>query len=177
MKKTIFKSISIFGIMIFAISLFIGCGKKESTENQNDKQQMNQNQNMDKNMSQNTDKNMNQNMDKGSDKDMNKNMQSSTDKSAEHIMIKLPSMQCKICKKNIEKAVNKVPGIIDVNVVVDDKVAHINYDKSKTDVSKIEKAITMAGYDANDKKADPSAYNDLDDCCKLPKDQKEKSKN
>ena len=158
MKKTIFKSISTFGIVIFAVSLFIGCGKKESTENQNDKQQMNQN----------------QNMEKSTDKNMDKNMQSSTDKSAEHIMIKLPSMQCKICKKNIEKAVNKVPGIIDVNVVVDDKVAHINYDKSKTDVSKIEKAITMAGYDANDKKADKDAYNNLDDCCKLPNDQKEK---
>ena len=57
----------------------------------------------------------------------------------------------------------------------DEKVAHINYDKSKTDLTKIENAITMACYDANDKKADPTAYQNLDDCCKLPKDQKEKS--
>ncbi len=176
MKKKIFKTISTIGIMLFTVTLIFGCGKKESTENQNDKQQMNQNQNMDKNMSQNTDKNMNQNMDKSTDKSLDKNMNTSTDKSAEHIMIKLPSMQCKICKKNIERAVNKVPGIIDVNVVVDDKVAHINYDKSKTDQSKIENAITMAGYDANDKKADKDAYNNLDDCCKLPSDQKENSK-
>lgn len=149
MNNKIFKTIRTIGFMIFAVTLFFGCGKKEVTENQNDKQQTTQNQNMDKNM--------------------DKNMQTSTDKSAEHVMVKLPSMQCKICKKNIEKAVNKVPGIIDVNVVVDDKVAHINYDKSKTDLSKIENAITMAGYDANDKKADPSAYNELDECCKLPK--------
>ncbi|MBP9192592.1 MAG: heavy-metal-associated domain-containing protein, partial [Ignavibacteria bacterium] len=119
MKKKIFKTISTIGIMLFTVTLIFGCGKKESTENQNDKQQMNQNQNMDKNMSQNTDKNMNQNMDKSTDKSLDKNMNTSTDKSAEHIMIKLPSMQCKICKKNIERAVNKVPGIIDVNVVVD----------------------------------------------------------
>ena len=103
------------------------------------------------------------------------NMQTSSDKNAEHTMVKLPSMQCSICKKNIEKAVNKVPGVINVKVDKDEKVAHINFDKTKTDILKIETAITMAGYDANEKKADPTAYNELDDCCKLPKDQKEKS--
>lgn len=98
-------------------------------------------------------------------------------KNAEHVIIKLPTMQCKTCKKNIEKAVNKVSGINDVKVDVDEKVAHINYDKSKTDLSKIESAITLVGYDANDKKADSIAYENLNDCCKLPKDQKEKSNN
>lgn len=155
MNKTIFKTISTMGIILIAVTLFFGCGKKESTENQNDSQHMNQNQNMDKNM--------------------DKNMNTSTDKNAEHIMIKLPSMQCNICKKNIEKAVNKVPGTIDVKVDKNEKVAHVNFDKSKTDLSRIENAITMAGYDANEKKADKDAYNNLDDCCKLPKDQKENS--
>jgi len=150
MNKTIFKTISTIGIIFFAVALFYGCGKKESTENQNDKQQTTQTKEQD--------------------------MQKTDNKNAEHIMINLPSMQCNICKKNIEKAVNKVPGTIDVKVDKNEKVAHINYDKSKTDLSKIENAITMAGYDANDKKADPSAYQNLDDCCKLPKDQKENSK-
>ncbi len=149
MNKTIFKTISIIGIILIAVTLFFGCGKKESTENQNDKQQTTQTKEQD--------------------------MQKSTDKNAEHVEIKLPSMQCNICKKNIEKAVNKVPGTIDVKVDKNEKVAHVNFDKSKTDLSRIENAITMAGYDANDKKADPSAYQNLDDCCKLPKDQKEKS--
>lgn len=149
MNKTIFKTIGTIGIMLFTVVLFFGCGKKESTENQNDKQQTTQTKDQD--------------------------MQKSTDKNAEHTMINLPTMQCSICKKNIEKAVNKVPGTIDVKVDKDKKVAHINYDKSKTDLSKIENAITMAGYDANDKKADKDAYNNLDDCCKLPKDQKENS--
>lgn len=149
MNKTIFKNTGSIVIMLFAITLFFGCGKKESTENHNDKQQT-------------TQKN---------EHDMHK----SDDKNAEHVEIKLPSMQCNICKKNIEKAVNKVPGTIDVKVDKNEKVAHVNFDKSKTDLSKIENAITMAGYDANDKKADPSAYQNLDDCCKLPKDQKENS--
>lgn len=92
---------------------------------------------------------------------------------SEHIMINLPTMQCKICKKNIETAVKKLDGIEDINVVVKEKLAHINFDNSKTDLSKIENAITASGYDANDKKADQEAYKDLDDCCKLPKDRKE----
>lgn len=150
MDKTIFKTISTIGIILIAVTLFFGCGKKGSTENQNDKQQTTQTNEHD--------------------------MQKTADKNAEHVEIKLPSMQCNICKKNIEKAVNKVPGTIDVKVDKNEKVAHINYDKSKTDLSKIENAITMAGYDANDKKADKDAYNNLDDCCKLPKDSKENSK-
>jgi periplasmic mercuric ion binding protein len=151
MLKTKLKiNYSIIFMVLVTIFLY-GCGKKESTENKNDKQQTNQTEKKDP------------------------NMQTSTDKNAEHVTVKLPTMQCSICKKNIEKAVNKVPGTIDVKVDKNEKVAHINYDKSKTDLSKIENAITMAGYDANDKKADPTAYQELDDCCKLPKDQKEKS--
>ncbi|MBN8585566.1 MAG: heavy-metal-associated domain-containing protein [Ignavibacteria bacterium] len=148
MNKVIIKTITI-SFMVFAVLLIFGCGKKENTENQNDKQQSNQTKEQE--------------------------MQKTADKNAEHVEIKLPTIQCSICKKNIEKAVNKVPGTINVKVDKDEKVAHINYDKSKTDLTKIENAITMAGYDANDKKADPTAYQNLDDCCKLPKDQKEKS--
>lgn len=148
MNKVIIKTLTI-SFMVFAVLLIFGCGKKENTENQNDKQQTNQSKEQE--------------------------MQKTADKNAEHVEIKLPTMQCSICKKNIEKAVNKVPGTINVKVDKDEKVAHINYDKSKTDLTKIENAITMAGYDANDKKADPTAYQNLDDCCKLPKDQKEKS--
>lgn len=151
MLKTKFKTGFTITLMILVTVFIYSCGKKENTESKNDKQQTNPTETKDQ------------------------NMQTSTDKGAEHIMVKLPSMQCNICKKNIEKAVNKVSGIIDVKVDKNEKVAHINYDKSKTDLSKIENAITMAGYDANDKKADPTAYQDLDDCCKLPKDQKEKS--
>jgi copper chaperone CopZ len=150
MSKSNLKLIIAPFILIVAFTLLSGCSKKDSTEKQNDKQQV-------------TDS-------------KEQNMQKSDDKNAEHVMIKLPTMQCKTCKKNIEKAVNKVPGIINVNVEVSEKVAHINYDKTKTDIGKIENAITMAGYDANDKKADQTAYENLDDCCKLPKDQKENSK-
>ena len=54
------------------------------------------------------------------------------------------------------------------------KMLKFNFEKGKTDLEKIETVITEAGYDANDKKAVPDAYNRLDDCCKLPKDRKKK---
>jgi copper chaperone CopZ len=109
-------------------------------------------------------------------KDNQQMNQTSGETNKDHVMIKVSSMQCGTCKKNIETAVKKVDGIIDINVDKEEKIAHVNFDKSKTDITKIENAITAAGYDANDKKADPKAYSELDDCCKLPKDQKEKSK-
>jgi len=152
MKYINFKKIFLPLLMILIISV-AGCGKKESsdvTENKTksetsgEKNEMKQTDNM-------SDKN-------GSD----------------HIMVNLPTMQCSTCKKNIETAVKNMDGIESINVVVKEKVAHINFDKSKTDLAKIESTITAAGYDANDKKADPEAYKELDDCCKLPKDQKGK---
>lgn len=90
----------------------------------------------------------------------------------ENLTINLPTMQCKTCKENIETAVKKLDGIREITVSVKDKFAHIDYEKSKINATQIEDAITSAGYDANDKKANPEAYNKLEDCCKLPKDRK-----
>jgi len=89
------------------------------------------------------------------------------DKTAE---ISLPSIQCGMCERTIEKALNKVDGIVDVNVDVENKKATVTYDDTKADLPAIEKAITSAGYDANDKKADETAYKKLNSCCKLPED-------
>lgn len=101
-----------------------------------------------------------------------KEMSNMDSQNKEHAMIDLPTMQCNTCKKNIEEAVSKVSGVMDISVDKNKKVAHINFDKTKTDLGKIESAITSAGYDANDKKRDMKAYENLDDCCKIPKDQK-----
>jgi len=86
---------------------------------------------------------------------------------SEVIEIKLPTMQCGTCKKNIEGAVKKMDGIEEINVVVKEKVAKVKYDKSKTDLNKIESVIVSAGYQANNKPANKEAYDKLDDCCKI----------
>ncbi|MBS1552677.1 MAG: heavy-metal-associated domain-containing protein [Bacteroidetes bacterium] len=152
MKYINFKKICLPLLIILTVSV-AGCGKKESNDVTENKMKTESS---------------------GETNEMKKTDNMSGKNTSDHIMVSLPTMQCSTCKKNIETAVKKLDGIESINVVVKEKTAHINYDKSKTDLTKIESVITAAGYDANDKKADPEAYKELDDCCKLPKDQKGK---
>lgn len=91
----------------------------------------------------------------------------SDSKTAEVIKVNLPTMQCATCKKNIETALKKVDGVNSVNVSVKDKIATIDYDKTKINQDKIENEITLVGYDANSKKKNEAAYDKLEDCCKM----------
>jgi copper chaperone CopZ len=154
MKKSNLRNILLPLFTMLLISVLIaGCGKKESDE-----------------ASENTKKRESSAENTGTPH--SNDMTSSADN--EHIEVIVSTIQCGTCKENIETAVKKLDGIESINVDKTQKVAHINYDKSKVDQAKIEFTITAAGYDANDKEADPEAYANLDDCCKLPKDQKEK---
>jgi len=85
----------------------------------------------------------------------------------EVVEIKLPTVQCGTCKMNLTKAFKKVDGINSVDISIDNKLVKVNYDKAKTDVNKIEGAIVMAGYQANDKPSNKEAYDKLPDCCKI----------
>ena len=85
----------------------------------------------------------------------------------EKAVVQLPTIQCDMCKKTITKALQKVDGVNEIDISIEGKIANVSYDKNKTDIAKIENAITGAGYGANDKKADPVAYEKLDDCCKV----------
>lgn len=77
----------------------------------------------------------------------------------------LTSSQCEMCKAAIEKAVKKISGIEKVNLVVKTKMAEVTYDADVTNPDKIKKAINLAGYDADETKADPKAYRKLPKCC------------
>jgi periplasmic mercuric ion binding protein len=84
----------------------------------------------------------------------------------EKTVIALGSIVCGQCVTKVENALIKVDGVIDVNVDLDSKQAAVTFDNSVTSLEKLENAITKAGYDANDKKADDDAYNRLPGCCK-----------
>lgn len=110
----------------------------------------------------------------------NKNTQNNSDStstqqsaSSEVVTISIPTVQCRSCKKNIETALKNQPGIVKATVDIKNLKADVEIDKSLTSAGKVEEIIAKAGYDANGVKADPVAYEGLDDCCKLPKDQKE----
>ncbi len=86
----------------------------------------------------------------------------------EKVTVSVPTIQCGTCKKNITTALKNIDGVSKVQVDMKNKTAAVTFDDSKTNLEAIENAITSAGYDANDKKADPEAYDKLDDCCKVP---------
>lgn len=85
----------------------------------------------------------------------------------ETTVIKANSMVCSSCAKTIENAVNHVDGVTSVSVDVKAKTVEVKYVPTQTNVGSIETAITNAGYDANDKKRNPDAYEKLDKCCKI----------
>ena len=84
----------------------------------------------------------------------------------EKTVISLPTIVCESCVSRVEKALKNIDGVIEYKVDLDGKSATITYDTDKTNVAALETAITAAGYDANDKKADEKAYDRLPGCCK-----------
>ena len=85
----------------------------------------------------------------------------------EEVTVSVPTIQCGTCKKNITTSLMNLDGVSNVKVDMKKKTATVTFDDSKTNLESIENAITSTGYDANDKKADPEAYDKLDDCCKV----------
>jgi len=76
------------------------------------------------------------------------------------------TMVCGSCVKNVEKAVYAVEGVKSVAVDLKEKLVTVKYVPAQTNLQTIELAIADAGYDANDRKRDPAAYDRLDACCK-----------
>lgn len=85
----------------------------------------------------------------------------------ETAVVKANSMVCGSCAKTVREAVAKVDGVRDVNVDIKTKTVEVKFLPAVTNLGNIETAITAAGYDANDRKRDPAAYEKLDKCCKI----------
>lgn len=81
-------------------------------------------------------------------------------------VIAAKTMQCGMCEDNVEKAVYAVEGVKSVEVDLKGKTVTVRFLPAQTNLPTIERAITDAGYDANDKPRDPGAYDKLDACCK-----------
>jgi len=87
----------------------------------------------------------------------------------EHVnaAVNTPTIQCGMCQKTIEMGLKNVPGVTRSAVDLETKTTKVIFDKEKTDLSKIEKAISGLGYQANETLADPIAYDGLPGCCKI----------
>jgi copper chaperone CopZ len=74
--------------------------------------------------------------------------------------------QCESCGARLEQAVYSEKGIKRVDLDEKQKTLNIIYNPNKTSPDKIRKAISKAGFDADNVKADPKAYARLDECCR-----------
>ena len=78
------------------------------------------------------------------------------------------SAQCEKCKYRIEEALSFEAGIKKSDLDLKTKKITVNYNPSKITPEKIRIAISKVGYDADEVKADPKAYEKLPPCCKKP---------
>jgi periplasmic mercuric ion binding protein len=90
--------------------------------------------------------------------------QDKSDLKIKEIKIKTSS-QCGMCKKAIEKAVNKLDGIEKADLNIETHILTVKYNIDDVSPEEIRKAVSKAGYDADDVPADKSAYRKLPKCC------------
>ncbi|MFY8159783.1 MAG: heavy-metal-associated domain-containing protein [Candidatus Kapaibacteriota bacterium] len=75
--------------------------------------------------------------------------------------------ECGKCKKAIEKAINRLDGIKSAVLDVDSRMFTVKFKNDEIDLAKIKTVINKAGYDADETKAEPKAYDKLPECCKV----------
>ncbi len=73
-------------------------------------------------------------------------------KKKEKKFIKINGMTCMGCVKSTQKALLKTDGVTKAEVDLKIGVAYVEYDKSKTKLKDLEKAVSDAGFVANPKK-------------------------
>jgi len=81
------------------------------------------------------------------------------------------SAQCEMCKERIEEALAFEKGVKNSELDLDSKIIEVIYYPGKTNPEKIRKAISKAGYDADDILADKKAYKKLPLCCRKPEEE------
>ncbi len=64
----------------------------------------------------------------------------------------ISGMTCASCEEHVNHEVNKLSGIISSNTLYEKGNSIVEFDKSKTNISEIEKAINTTGYSVTDKK-------------------------
>jgi copper chaperone CopZ len=64
----------------------------------------------------------------------------------------ISGMTCTGCEEHVNHELNKLTGIINTKVSYENGNAIVEFDKTKTDIQEIEKAIAKTGYSVTDKK-------------------------
>ncbi|MDD3577043.1 mercury resistance system periplasmic binding protein MerP [Halothiobacillus sp.] len=62
------------------------------------------------------------------------------------VTLSVPGMYCAVCPITVKKALEKVPGVSQVNVSFEKKDAVVTFDDAKTNIKALEDATFEAGY-------------------------------
>lgn len=73
---------------------------------------------------------------------------------------------CETCGKSLQSQLLKIKGVKMYDLNETAQTVTVYYNPEKTNLDAIRTAISKLGYDADDLKADPMAYDKLDGCCK-----------
>jgi len=84
--------------------------------------------------------------------------------SVDTLFIKTSAL-CEDCKQRIESTLNYQKGVKYSELDLDTKIATVVYRVKKNAPLALRQAVSKAGYDADDIKADPSAVMHLPKCC------------
>lgn len=74
--------------------------------------------------------------------------------------------ECETCGKTFQSELMKIKGIRMYEIDDQNMTITVFYNGQKTNLQTIKTAISKLGYDADEIKADPLAYENLDNCCK-----------
>jgi mercuric ion binding protein len=65
------------------------------------------------------------------------------------VTLSIPRMYCTGCEQTVKKALKSVPGVGDVNVDLERKIAVVQFDGTKAGESDLVRATTKAGFPAS----------------------------
>lgn len=77
------------------------------------------------------------------------------------------SAECNECKVRLEDKLNYTKGVKFAELDLETKIIAVGYSEKKISVDEIKKIISELGYDADEVKANPEAYEKLPACCKV----------
>ncbi|PTX58920.1 copper chaperone [Melghirimyces profundicolus] len=63
------------------------------------------------------------------------------------ITLRVEGMTCGHCKQSVEGALEKVPGVEEARVSLEEKTATVQFDETKTDIAALKQAVEGQGYD------------------------------
>ena len=70
----------------------------------------------------------------------------------ETVVLDVPGMTCKFCPITIRKALQKLPGVVEVKSDLDSKTATVVFDPAQTNVEALTRATADAGYPSSPRK-------------------------